>query len=214
MNLVFLGPPGAGKRTAAEKLAVQSSIPHVSTGDLFRRAVAEDTVIGAEVREVLQRGDLVPDELTVGLVRERLLREDARAGFILDGFPFTVGQAEALDKIVQIDGALYFDLCDAEVIRRLSGRRVCKVCEMVFHVEDMPPHVPGVCDSCGAPLSQREDDRFDVVEKRLAVFHCQTQMLVRFYEQCGLLRRVDSSGEPHETYAQVVRHCRELMHVC
>ncbi len=214
MNLVFLGPPGAGKGTAAQKLAVQGSIPHVSTGDLFRRAIAEETEVGVEVRAVLQRGDLVSDELTVGLVRERLLREDARAGFILDGFPRTIAQAEALEKIVEIDGTLYFDLCDAEIIRRLSGRRVCKSCDRVYHVEDMPPRAPGICDSCGAPLSQREDDRTEVIEKRLTVFHCQTQVLIRFYEECGLLRRVDSSGEPHETYAQVVRHCRALMHVC
>ncbi len=214
MKLVFLGPPGAGKGTAAQKLAVQSSIPHVSTGDLFRRAVADESDIGAEVRSVLQRGELVSDALTVGLVRERLLQEDARAGFILDGFPRTLPQAQALEKIVEIDGAVYFDLCDAEIIRRLSGRRVCTACDRVYHVEDMPPHAPGLCDSCRAPLSQREDDRADVIEKRLAVFHDQTQLLVRFYEECGLLRRVDSSGEPHETYAQVVRHCRALMHIC
>jgi adenylate kinase len=204
MKLVFLGPPGAGKGTAAGKLALQGMIPHVSTGDLFRRAVAAQTAVGAEVRAVLQRGDLVPDELTIGLVRERLSQEDARAGFILDGFPRTLAQAEALEGIARIDAAVYFDLCDAEIVRRLSGRRVCETCERVFHVEDVPPHTPGVCDACGSTLRQREDDRVEVIEKRLAVFRSQTEPLVTYYEAGGLLRRVDSSGQPHETYAQVV----------
>jgi len=206
MNLVFLGPPGAGKGTAAEKLAVQSMIPHVSTGDLFRRAVAGQTAIGAKVRAVLERGDLVSDELTIGLVRDRLLQEDARSGFILDGFPRTIAQAEALEGIARIDAAVYFDLCDAEIVRRLSGRRVCESCERVFHVEDLPPREPGICDTCGAALVQREDDRIEVIERRLSVFRSQTLPLVGYYEEGKLLRRVDSSGQPHETYAQVVRH--------
>lgn len=211
MNFVFLGPPGAGKGTAAQKLAVQTMIPHVSTGDLFRRAVAGRSEIGAQVRAVLQRGDLVSDELTICLVRERLSQEDARAGFILDGFPRTLAQAEALKAIAPIDAVIYFDLSDAEIVRRLSGRRVCTSCERVFHVEDLPPRKPGVCDGCGAALRQREDDRADVIEKRLSVFRSQTQPLVRYYEEGGFLRRVDSSGQPHETYAQVLQHLHSYL---
>ena len=211
MNLVILGPPGAGKGTAAQKLAAQSMIPHVSTGDLFRRAVAEQTDIGTEVRAVLRRGDLVSDELTIGLVRQRLSREDARTGFILDGFPRSLAQAEALEGIARIDAVLCLDLGDAEIVRRLSGRRVCASCERVFHVDDIPPRTEGVCDACGSPLIQREDDRVDVIEKRLAVFRCQTQPLVRFYEQSGLLKHVDSSGEPHETFAKVLEQLHSVL---
>jgi len=211
MNFVFLGPPGAGKGTAAQKLAVQTLIPHVSTGDLFRRAVAEQTEMGAKVRAVLNRGDLVPDELTIGLVRERLSLEDARDGFILDGFPRTLPQAEALESIARIDATLYFDLCDKEIIRRLSGRRVCGSCERVYHVEDIAPRKSGICDACGSPLKQRDDDRVEAIEKRLAVFHSQTHPLIQYYEQSGLLKRVDSSGQPHETYAQVVEHLHSFL---
>jgi adenylate kinase len=210
VNLVVLGPPGAGKGTAAQKLAVQSLIPHVSTGDLFRRAVAEQTEIGAEVRAVLRRGDLVSDELTIGLVRKRLSQKDARAGFILDGFPRSLLQAEALNGIARIDAVLCFDLGDAEIVRRLSGRRVCASCERVFHIDDIPPRKEGVCDACGSALIQREDDRVDVIEKRLAIFRCQTPPLVRFYEESGLLKHVDSSGEPHETYANVMEQLRSV----
>ena len=204
MNLVFMGPPGAGKGTAAQKLAVQSMLPHVSTGDLFRKAVAGQTTTGQKVRAVLERGDLVSDDLVIALVRERLQQEDARAGFILDGFPRTIAQAEALQGIARIDAAVFFDLGDEEIVRRLSGRRVCESCGRVFHVEDLPPHVTGVCDACGCALRQREDDRAEVIEKRLAVFRSQTRPLVGYYEEGGLLKRVDSSGQPHETYAQVV----------
>ncbi len=212
MNFVFLGPPGAGKGTAAQKLSVQSSIPHVSTGDLFRRAITDHTEIGVQVHAILDRGDLVPDELTIGLVRDRLAQEDARGGFILDGFPRTLAQAEALRMIAGIDAALFFDLSDAEIIRRLSGRRVCENCERVFHVEDIPPRTPDICDACGSALRQRKDDRVDVIEKRLAVYRIQTEPLVRYYEEARLLMRVDSSGEPHETYAQVVDHLHDFLH--
>lgn len=209
MNLVFLGPPGAGKGTAAQKLSAQSSIPHVSTGDLFRRAIAAGTDLGAQVRIVLNRGDLVSDELTIGLVRERLSQADAREGFILDGFPRTLAQAVALERLAWIDAALFFHLADGEIVRRLSGRRVCGLCARVFHVEDIPPRRSGVCDACGSALTQRDDDRVEAIEKRLAVFRCQTQPLLTYYEESGLLRRVDSSGEPHETYAQVT----ECLHI-
>lgn len=211
MKLVFLGPPGAGKGTAAQKLAVQSQIPHVSTGDLFRRAVTARTEIGEKVRAILDRGDLVPDELTIGLVRERLSRDDAQGGFILDGFPRTLAQGEALETIAHVDAAIYFNLSDAEIVRRLSGRRVCQSCETVFHVQDIPPRNEGVCDCCGSPLVQREDDRVEVIEKRLAVFRSLTEPLIQYYQKGGVLKRVDSSGEPHETYAQVLERLQGLL---
>lgn len=206
MNISFLGPPGAGKGTAAQKVAAAYSIPHISTGDLFRAAIIEQTTIGLQVRAIVNRGDLVPDELTIRLVRGRLSQEDSRGGFVLDGFPRTLAQARALEDFARIDAVILFCLADSEIIRRLSGRRVCGSCARIFHVEDMPPRKPGVCDACGAALLQRDDDRVESIEKRLAVFRSQTQPVITYYEEGGLLRQVDSSGSPHETFAQVADH--------
>ncbi len=206
MNFIFLGPPGVGKGTAAQKLAVTQSIPHISTGDIFREAIKEETALGEEVRAIVSRGDLVPDEITIRLVRERLARNDAREGFILDGFPRTLPQARALGDFARIDAVIFFDLSESEIIRRLSGRRTCGSCGRIYHIEDIPPRKPDICDACGAALVQREDDRVESIVKRLAVFHDQTQPVIRHYEESGLLKRVDSSGSPHETFAQVTTH--------
>ena len=211
MNFVFLGPPGAGKGTAAQKLSVAKSIPHISTGDLFRAAIAARTDAGEQIRAIVNRGDLVPDELTIRLVRERLSNEDARLGIILDGFPRTLEQAKSLEDFVRLDAVLLFSLADSEILRRLSGRRVCGSCARVFHVEDIPPRTPDVCDACGSALIQRDDDRVESIEKRLAVFRLQTLPVVRYYEERALLSRVDSSGGPHETYAQVTEQLRDFL---
>ena len=209
MNYIFLGPPGVGKGTAAQKLALTESIPHISTGDIFREAVRGETALGEEVRTIVRRGDLVPDEITVRLVRERLARDDARGGFILDGFPRTLAQARALDGFARIDAVVFFDLAESEIIRRLSGRRICGSCGRIYHIEDIPPRRPDVCDACGGALVQREDDRLESIAKRLALFRELTEPLISHYEKGGLLMRVDSSGSPHETFAQVTAHLHD-----
>jgi len=209
VNYIFLGPPGVGKGTAAQKLALTESIPHISTGDIFREAVRGETALGEEVRTIVRRGDLVPDEITVRLVRERLARDDARGGFILDGFPRTLAQARALDGFARIDAVVFFDLAESEIIRRLSGRRICGSCGRIYHIEDIPPRRPDVCDACGGALVQREDDRLESIAKRLALFRELTEPLISHYEKGGLLMRVDSSGSPHETFAQVTAHLHD-----
>jgi adenylate kinase len=209
VKYIFLGPPGAGKGTAAQKLAVTRSIPHISTGDIFREAVKKETALGEKVRSLMHRGELVPDEITVRLVRERLERDDAREGFILDGYPRTLAQARAMEGFTRLDAVVYFDLDEGEIIRRLSGRRTCGACGRIYHIEDIPPRRPDICDACGGALLQREDDRVEAIAKRLALFRELTQPLISHYEKEGLLMRVDSSGTPHETYAQVTAHLHD-----
>jgi len=159
MKLVFLGPPGSGKGTAAAKIARSRSLPHISTGDLFRSAVASESELGRSIRGILDAGGLVPDDLTIALVRDRLARDDVRQGFILDGFPRTLPQAKALALFAPPDAVLCFMLEDREIVKRLSGRRVCGSCGRIFHLVDLPPARAGACDACGGALVAREDDR-------------------------------------------------------
>jgi adenylate kinase len=203
MKLIFLGPPGAGKGTMAKRLAKYRKIAHISTGDLFREAIAGKTRLGMEVKAIIERGDLAPDSLTIQLVAERIKAEDCAAGFILDGFPRTTGQAEALEKIVSVDAAVNFELSEGEIIKRLSGRRLCPACGRTFHVEFMPPQIPDVCDSCGAGLIIRKDDQIDSIRNRLDVYRKQTEPLIGFYSQRNLLKNVDSSAEPDAVFASV-----------
>ena len=201
MKLIFLGPPGAGKGTMAKKLAADQGLAHISTGDLFREAIAKATPLGQEVKAIIEKGDLVPDSLTIQLVKDRIAAKDCVPGFILDGFPRTIPQAQALEDQVRVDAAVNFELSDAEVIRRLSGRRLCPVCGRTFHVEFMPPEVPDVCDACGAGLIIRKDDQIDSVKNRLAVYTAQTEPLIGFYAGRNLLKNVDSAPAPAEVFA-------------
>lgn len=206
--MIFLGPPGAGKGTQARMLAERLGIPHVATGDLFREAVAAGTPLGKKVSEFLQSGRLVPDEVTVAVVVERLDRKDCRGGFVLDGFPRTLAQAEALEAAMtergwRLDSALGLDVSDEEVVRRLTGRRVCSRCGANYHVEFRPPARPGLCDACGGPLVQREDDTEETVRVRLAVYREQARPVLEFYRQRGLLRVV-YGGRPVEEVAREV----------
>jgi adenylate kinase len=203
LNLVLLGPPGSGKGTQGERLQEDFRLPYYATGDILRAAVRDGTELGTEAKGYMDQGDLVPDEVMVGLIAERVSREEAGDGFILDGFPRTTAQAEALDsKMSQlgraITVAILIDVSDDDVIRRLSGRRTCVKEGHIFHVEFDPPKNEGVCDICGARLEIRDDDKPEVIRKRLDTYHGKTEPVVSYYEERGILRRVDGSREPDE----------------
>jgi len=199
MKLIFLGPPGAGKGTLAGLVAKDLAVPQISTGDIFRDAIKRETDLGKQVKAIVGRGDLVPDELTVSLVRERLAAPDAVKGFILDGFPRTIPQAEALERFQKLDAVVNFVIGDDVVITRLTGREVCRSCGAIYHVRNMPSKAKGVCDRCGGPTYTRDDDKLESITNRLDVYKRQTEPLVAFYRQRGLLRDVDSSTTPEAT---------------
>ncbi|MGI8462258.1 MAG: adenylate kinase [Solirubrobacterales bacterium] len=203
LNLVLLGPPGSGKGTQGERLQEDFRLPYYATGDILREAVREQTEIGAEAKEYMDRGDLVPDDVIIGVIVERVNSEEAEDGFILDGFPRTVPQAEALDEAMEglgrsIGSAVLIDTPDEEVVRRLSGRRICAKKGHVFHIDFDPPKNEDVCDICGARLLIRDDDKPDVVKHRLNTYHEKTKPLVAYFEKAGVLRRVDGSLPPDE----------------
>lgn len=196
MNLIMLGAPGAGKGTQAQRLEARFGIPQISTGDILRGAVREGTPLGIEAKGYMDRGDLVPDQLVVGLVKERLTKDDCAKGFILDGFPRTVGQAESLEAAgVTIDHVLDVAVPESQLVGRLTGRRTCSSCGAMYHVMFTPPEKEGICDRCGAELTQRADDNEATVRERLSVYAEKTAPLTRFYGEKGLLRTVDGTGE-------------------
>jgi adenylate kinase len=203
MKLIFLGPPGAGKGTLAAAVSKEYGIPQISTGDIFRDAIKRETELGKKVKEIVGRGDLVPDELTVSLVRERLDQPDAAGGYILDGFPRTIPQAEALDGFQSMDAVVNFAISDSIVIERLSGREICKSCGAIYHVKNMPSKVKGVCDKCGGPLYTRPDDTLESITNRLDVYKKQTEPLIKYYRKKKLLRDIDSSKSPEATLVQI-----------
>ena len=208
LNLILLGPPGAGKGTQADRLVEDFDLPYYATGDILRRAVKEGTELGSEARQYMERGDLVPDEVICGVIVERIDSPEALDGFLLDGFPRTLPQAEALEQSLdplgrRLTAVLSIDVDDDEVIRRLSGRRVCERNGHPYHVELDPPKNPGFCDQDGSPLIQRDDDREETVKHRLEVFHDQTEQLADLYESRGLLRRFDGSRSPDEVHAHI-----------
>jgi len=200
VRLVLVGPPGAGKGTQAQVIAEKSRVPQISTGDIFRANVSGGTELGAVAKSFMDRGDLVPDEVTVSMVKDRLAQPDAVGGFLLDGFPRTVPQAEQLDDVLRetqsakLDVVLELVVDDDEVVQRLAGRRVCRTCGRIWHVDFDPPAVGGVCDVDGGELYQREDDREDTVRHRLEVYYAQTAPLVSFYAARGLLVGIDAMG--------------------
>lgn len=203
LNLVLLGPPGSGKGTQGERLQEDFRLPYYATGDILRAAVRDGTELGGEAKEYMDRGDLVPDEVMVGLIAERVSRSEAADGFILDGFPRTTAQAEALSsKMEELDRALsaaiLIEVSDDEVVRRLGGRRTCVKEGHIFHIESDPPKNEGICDICGARLEIRDDDKPEVIRNRLHTYHEKTEPLVSYYEQRGILRRVDGSREPDD----------------
>ncbi|MFP4432616.1 MAG: adenylate kinase [Spirochaetaceae bacterium] len=201
MNLVFLGPPGAGKGTMASRLAEEKGIPHISTGDIFRANINNQTELGKKVKSILDSGELVPDELTIELVKDRLAQDDTKEGFILDGFPRTIPQAEALDEFATIEKAILFSLNDEEIVKRLSGRRVHKPSGRTYHVEFNPPKVAGKDDVTGEELIQRDDDKEAAIKNRLSVYRDQTAPLIDYYEKKGKLVEIDARPSPDEVFS-------------
>lgn len=199
MRLVLVGPPGAGKGTQAQYVAVHLSVPQISTGDIFRANVGQGTPLGLEAKKYMNAGDLVPDEITINMVRNRLAEDDAAEGFLLDGFPRTVPQALELDNILadlgtRLDVVLELVVDDDEVVRRLSGRRTCRGCKRIWHVDFDPPTVNGICDACGGELFQRDDDNAATIQNRLSVYAASTAPLVAFYAERGMLVGIDATG--------------------
>ena len=209
MRLAFLGPPGAGKGTQARDLSREWGVPHLATGDMLREALAARTALGLEAKRFMDQGALVPDEVIIGLMRERLAKPDAAKGFIVDGFPRTIAQAEALARLLKdagqaLDAVIFFDVSEEELLRRLTGRRVCRQCQTTYHLVSAPAQKPGVCDRCGGELYQREDDRAETVRRRLEVFARQTTPLLDYYRQRNLLTTVAGEG-PIDSIRQAIR---------
>jgi adenylate kinase len=214
MNIILLGPPGSGKGTQALKLGEQYHIPQISTGDILRGAVKERTPLGVEAQGYMDQGKLVPDEVVVGIVRERLMAADCNGGFILDGFPRTLPQAEALDDTLQgmqrkIDHVISVEVDNEELLRRLTGRRTCRTCGTMYHLIFNPPKKDGICDQCGGELYQRDDDQEATIRARLQVYEEQTAPLIAYYRNKGLVRSIDGVGAIEEIFQAIVKAIEE-----
>jgi adenylate kinase len=206
MKLIFLGAPGAGKGTQAEIIAGKLNIPTISTGNIIREALANGTDMGLKAKAFIEAGKLVPDDVVIGIIKERLAADDCANGFILDGFPRTIPQAEALDNMgIIIDKVVDIDVPDENIVNRMSGRRVCKACGSSYHIENKKPKVDGVCDACGGELQIRKDDAPETVLDRLNVYHEQTEPLKDYYAKCGKLRSVEGTAPIKEITASILK---------
>lgn len=210
MNIVLLGSPGVGKGTYAGILSKKYNIPHISTGQLFRDAIRNKTELGKRVEEYVNRGDLVPDEIVIQIVRERLEKDDCKNGFLLDGFPRTIPQAEALEKFKKIDKVLNFVASEEEILNRLSGRRTCRKCGSIFHVKNIPPKASGVCDYCRGELYQREDEKPEAVKIRMIEYSKKTKPLIDYYSKRGLIANIDANY-PIEEVDKIISRCEEAL---
>lgn len=210
MRLVLLGAPGAGKGTQAKKLIEKYGIPQISTGDLLRAAVAAGTPLGKEAKSYMDKGELVPDSVVLGMVEERLKQDDCKKGYILDGFPRNVAQAEALDKMLNglamsLDAALSVDVPFDDLMKRLTGRRTCKSCGQMYNIYFNPPKKEGVCDKCGGELFQRDDDKEETIKKRLEVYNSQTAPLIEYYGKKGILKSVNGTGSIDDIFSNICK---------
>lgn len=209
MKIIMLGAPGAGKGTQAKMIADKFSIPHISTGDIFRANIKNGTELGMEAKKYMDQGLLVPDELTVKILLDRVAQDDCKNGYVLDGFPRTIPQAEVLDKALtelgdKIDYAINVDVPDENIINRMSGRRACVTCGATYHIVHVPPKTEGICDKCGAELILRDDDKPETVKNRLNVYHEQTQPLIEFYSKKGVLKSVDGTKDMNDVFVDIV----------
>lgn len=210
MKIIMLGAPGAGKGTQAKQIAGKYSIPHISTGDIFRANIKNGTELGKKAKEYMDQGLLVPDELTCDLVVDRIGQDDCANGFVLDGFPRTIPQAEALTDALnklgeKMDYAIDVDVPDENIVKRMSGRRACLDCGATYHVVSIPPKKEGICDACGSKLVLRDDDKPETVQKRLDVYHEQTQPLIDYYKKEGILKSVDGTQPMEDVFAEIVK---------
>lgn len=210
MKIIMLGAPGAGKGTQAIKIAEKYGIPHISTGDIFRANIKNGTELGKKAKEYMDKGALVPDELTCDLVVDRIHQDDCANGFVLDGFPRTIPQAEALDAALSkdnetMDYAIDIEVPDENIVKRMGGRRACVNCGATYHIVSAPPKVEGVCDHCGGNLTIRDDDKPETVQKRLTVYHDQTQPLIDYYRKAGILHSVDGTKPLDDVFADIVK---------
>lgn len=210
MKIIMLGAPGAGKGTQAKMIAEKYGLPHISTGDIFRANIKNGTELGKEAKEYMDKGLLVPDELTVRLLLDRVAQDDCKNGYVLDGFPRTIPQAEVLDEKLselgeKVDYAINVDVPDENIVNRMSGRRACLNCGATYHIVSIPPKKEGICDVCGSELVLRDDDRPETVQNRLKVYHEQTQPLIDFYEKKGVLRSVDGTFPMEEVFTAITK---------
>ena len=205
MKLILLGAPGAGKGTQAEILCKKFGVPSISTGNILRAAIKDGTPTGVQAKSYIDAGQLVPDEVIIGILNERLAQSDCAKGYILDGVPRTIAQAEAMEQSgIEIDAAVALEISEDEILRRMKGRRVCEACGSSFNMEAIPPRVEGICDNCGGKLIQRKDDTPETVHKRLEVYHKETKPLVGYYAERGLLRTVDVSDSKDGTFHRIM----------
>ena len=209
MNIILMGLPGAGKGTQASEIVKKFPIPHISTGDMFRKAIKDETDLGKEAKSYMDRGELVPDEVTVGIVKERISEDDAKKGFLLDGFPRTIDQAESLSQIMseldrEIDAVINIEVPEEELMNRLTGRRICEKCGTTYHLVFNPPKVDGVCDIDGGKLYQREDDNPETVSNRLSVNVKQSKPILEYYNNKGVLKNIDGSKDIDEVTNDVI----------
>ena len=210
MKIIMLGAPGAGKGTQAKMIAEKYGLPHISTGDIFRANIKNGTELGKEAKEYMDKGLLVPDELTVRLLLDRVAQDDCKNGYVLDGFPRTIPQAEVLDEKLsdlgeKVDYAINVDVPDENIVNRMSGRRACLSCGATYHIVSIPPKKEGICDVCGSELVLRDDDKPETVQNRLKVYHDQTQPLINFYEKKGVLRSVDGTLPMEEVFTAITK---------
>ncbi len=205
MNIIFLGAPGVGKGTYTSRIKILYGIHHISTGDIFRENIKNKTELGRDAEAHIEKGELVPDELTIGMVKNRLAEDDVQNGYILDGFPRTIPQAEALSEFAKIDVVVNFVADESVIMQRLSGRRICRKCGEIYHIKNIPTKIEGFCDLCHSETYQRDDDKPKAIKERLKVYEKQTKPLINYYKKKGLIVEIDANSEDIDTIVETIR---------